>query len=272
MSTQNFPQTLMMVVAIMGLAALVEAFAPLRAASAQPDGRRRTNLAMTAITLLFNWALTSAIALFLASSQGGPALLARAGLPPLLQALAGFVVLDFAFGYLSHRLMHQWPLLWRIHRVHHSDPFVDVTTTYRNHPAESAWRYLFVVIPGWVLGVPATTMAAYRLVSALNAVFEHANVCLNARLDSLLTWLWVTPNMHKVHHSRDAAQTDTNYSNILSFPDRLLGTFTPSAAALHVEYGLDDVGEDEGTLGGLLAMPFRSARSPGAAVMRSARA
>ena len=133
------------------------------------------------------------------------------------------------------------PALWRVHRVHHSDPFVDATTALRNHPIEGLWRFLFLMIPTWILGVPAEAVALQRLLTVINGSFEHANIRLWQPLDRVLSFFWVTPNMHKVHHSRAHAETDSSYGNILSIYDRILGSFTPTERALSVTYGLDDV-------------------------------
>src|SRR5262249_21716483 len=147
------------------------------------------------------------------------------GMPFVAQTVIGIVVLDFGYGYLAHRLMHWSPLLWRVHRVHHSDPFVDVTTAFRNHPLESFWRYLFLLIPIGLLGIPPEAVGLHRLLSTLNAALEHANVRVWAPLDRALAWLWVTPDMHKVHHSRHQRETDSNYGNLFPVFDRLLATF-----------------------------------------------
>jgi sterol desaturase/sphingolipid hydroxylase (fatty acid hydroxylase superfamily) len=97
----------------------------------------------------------------------------------------------------------------------------------------------------------------YRLLSAINGLLEHANIRLAPAFDSALARVWVTPNMHKVHHSRERAETDSNYGNLLSLHDRMLGTFTPSERALGVAYGLDD-GSSAGqqSFGRLVAMPW----------------
>jgi sterol desaturase/sphingolipid hydroxylase (fatty acid hydroxylase superfamily) len=157
--------------------------------------------------------------------------MSRLGVPILAQIIGGFVVLDFSFGYLAHRTMHGSPTLWRAHRVHHSDPFVDATTTFRNHPIEGLWRFLFLIVPIWVLGVPAEAVALQRLLTVINGSLEHANIRVWPPLDRVLSLIWVTPNMHKVHHSRDRAETDSNYGNILSIYDRIFRTFTPTDRA-----------------------------------------
>src|SRR5207245_5878098 len=122
------------------------------------------------------------------------------------------VVLDFSTGYLAHRIMHMVPAMWRFHRVHHSDDFVDVTTTYRTHPVETVWRFLFAIVPVWLLGVPAAAVVIQRLLQASNGVLEHSNIRLWAPIDRVLSLGWVTPNLHKSNHLRHFAETNAHYA------------------------------------------------------------
>ena len=108
--------------------------------------------------------------------------------------------------------MHMWPVMWRFHQIHHSDPFVDVTTTYRTHPVETVWRFLFAIVPIWLLGIPAQAVMIQRLLQATNGIIEHANIRLWAPLDRVLSLVWVTPNVHKIHHSRQISETNSNYA------------------------------------------------------------
>lgn len=266
MSTQEFLTNVSLILVIMALLAVGELALPMIARRPALPGRRTANFGLTLLTLALNWGLTSAAAvLALAFSLESPGRMARLGVPMAAQIVIGIAVLDFAFGYLAHRTMHMTPLLWRVHRVHHSDPFVDVTTTYRTHPIEGIWRFLFVMVPVWVLGVPAAAVLIHRLLSALNGLLEHANIRLWRPLDRVAALLWVTPHMHKVHHSRAAGETDSNYGNILSIYDRILRTFTPTDRAFSVSYGLDDVDPVlTGSLRGLLAMPFEKRAAQGA--------
>jgi sterol desaturase/sphingolipid hydroxylase (fatty acid hydroxylase superfamily) len=260
MSVQDSLRSVAVVVLVMGAVALLEAAIPLFTRPEPLPGRRKTNLAMTFQTLLFASLLTSAVAaaavyLPLAS----PGLLATAGLPAVARLVVGVLALDFAFGYAAHRTMHAWPALWRFHRVHHSDPFVDVTTSYRTHPVESAWRHLWLFAAIWALGIPAAAVVTFRVLSAANGVLEHANLRVKPALDAAVSRVWVTPNMHKVHHSREPAETNSNYGNLFTLHDRLFGTFLPTERALSVQYGLEDVDPVEiHSLGALLAMPWRS--------------
>jgi len=267
MSASEFLMNVAIIVAMMALVALVELVLPMFARPPTQRGRSSANLGLTAVTFAANWAITSAAATSaFALSLPAPGLMVRLGIPMAAQIVASIVVLDFFFGYLAHRAMHMSPTLWRVHRVHHSDPFVDITTTYRNHPIESLWRFLFVIVPMWILGVSAEAFVIYRLLSALNGILEHANIRLWRPLDRALSLVWVTPNMHKIHHSRDCVETDSNYGNILSIYDRILRTFTPTDLAFSVVYGLDDADPVRAkSLLGLLSMPFQvdsAAREP----------
>ena len=160
-------------------------------------------------------------------------------LPPVVMLVLGVIVLDGAT-YFAHVLLHKTPILWELHKVHHADDMVDVSTTLRQHPLEAVVRVLFLGIVAIGFGIPLLVVAVYRLVSSLNALIEHANIWTPEPLDKWVSLLWVTPRMHKIHHSRDVRQTDSNYGNLLALFDRLLGTFTPIVEADSVSYGLDN--------------------------------
>jgi sterol desaturase/sphingolipid hydroxylase (fatty acid hydroxylase superfamily) len=261
MSSRELLTSLAVVVAILGLGALIELGLPLCTRTTE-RGRGLANLGLTALTLAINFGLTAAAALVaLNRSPPGTGVMAWLGLPRIMELVASIIVLDFFFGYVAHRAMHLSPTLWRVHRVHHSDPFVDVTTTYRTHPLEVLWRFTFMMLPVWTLGIPAAAVVIYRLLSALNGTLEHANIRSWAPFDSNLSLIWVTPNMHKVHHSRSQPQTDSNYGNILSVYDRVLGTFTPTELASSVVYGLDEDLSRSASLRALLSLPFKTGPS-----------
>jgi sterol desaturase/sphingolipid hydroxylase (fatty acid hydroxylase superfamily) len=188
--------------------------------------------------------------------RNGVGLLGVITLPRWSQILLSVAALDL-FAYLAHRLLHKSWLGWQFHRVHHSENAVDVTTAFRQHPGETIWRLLWQLAAIVVFGVPLWIVLIYLIISALNAQLEHANIKVNVGLDRWLRLLVVTPNMHKVHHSRDQRETDSNYSNIFSLWDRLLGTYTAEVDFQRLRYGLDgfDVREKQ-TLRGLLKMPF----------------
>jgi sterol desaturase/sphingolipid hydroxylase (fatty acid hydroxylase superfamily) len=134
---------------------------------------------------------------------------------------------------------------------------VDVTTTVRQHPVEGIIRYVYLAVFGFAVGISPVAFAIYRVWSALHGLFEHANVRLPQWLDTAITFVFSSPNMHKIHHSRDQCFTDRNYSNIFSIWDRLFGTFTASEHGRDVTYGLEghDMPANQ-ALVGLLVGPF----------------
>jgi len=263
MTAREFLTNVAIISTLMAVGALIEIVVPLWSGGFGTRGRRAANLGLTAVVFLLNWSLSSATAILALALSLQPPLWARGlGLPMAVQIVAGVVILDFSAGYLSHRALHAFPILWRFHRVHHSDDFVDVTTTYRTHPVETVWRYLFVFVPVWAIGIPAPAVVIQRLVSAANGILEHGNIRLWRPVDRVLSLFWVTPNVHKIHHSREFSETNSNYGNVLTIYDRVLGTFTSSDRAESVVYGLDAADPARlGSFGGLLTMPFQPERA-----------
>jgi sterol desaturase/sphingolipid hydroxylase (fatty acid hydroxylase superfamily) len=258
---QLFSSNLVSIATILGamaLVALLESAIPLRARSAWNRAHLAPNLALTFLTFATNALFSGVLVLALARLEpAGYGLLQRLALPPLAQNALAVLALDLAF-YVSHVAMHELPAFWRFHRVHHSDPALDVTTTVRQHPGEGVIRYLFLAAFALPLGVSAGAFAIYRLLVALAGLLEHANLRAPARLDALLSLVVTWPNLHKVHHSRDVRFSDSNYGNLVSWWDRLFGTFTPSRVGANVAYGVDGL-DDPATqrTAGLLALPFR---------------
>jgi sterol desaturase/sphingolipid hydroxylase (fatty acid hydroxylase superfamily) len=246
------------ILAAMAIVALVESAIPLRPRGRWSAAHLRPNLALTFTTFATNLCFNALLVGLLVSMETHDVgVLRLLALPAGIAAALAVVALDFST-YVAHVAMHSAPVLWRFHQVHHADPTVDVTTTIRQHPGESVIRYAFMAGCGAVLGASPGAFAVYRVWSALQGLVEHANVRLPLGVDRALSFVVPTPNMHKVHHSRAAAQTNSNYGNLFSLFDLAFGTFTPSIQGVDVEYGLD--GYDDPavqTTGGLLALPFR---------------
>ncbi len=253
--------TIAVILAAMTLVALLETVIPLHTRTRRHRAHLAPNLALTFITFATNLFLNIALLLLLLRLQKtGFGMLRWLGLGPVAAGIIAIVVLDFSY-YLAHVAMHKVPVFWRVHRVHHSDPVVDVTTTIRQHPLESLIRYGFIATSACVLGAGLGAFAIYQAWSALGALLEHANVRVPRWLDTGLSFVTTWPNMHKVHHSRDARETDTNYGNIFSWFDRLFATFTRPSRGESVVCGLDGFDELEmQTTAGLLAIPFREDR------------
>jgi len=250
------------VVVAMAALAAVEVALPLRARRAANRAHLAPNAALTALTIAINALFGGALALALAALHARWSGFGAASLlPTAARGLIVVLALDFTF-YVAHRAMHAWPSLWRYHRVHHSDPAVDVTTTIRQHPGETVIRYAFTSVAVLALGTLPEELLAYRSATALFGLLEHANVRAPAWLDATLSLVFSWPTLHKVHHSRDARLADTNFGNITSVWDRLFGTFTPAHVGRDIDYGVDglDDAATQSTLG-LLRLPFRAGPS-----------
>lgn len=152
--------------------------------------------------------------------------------------IVSFLVLDFFGGWLVHMVQHKTYALWRFHVVHHSDNNVDVTTGLRHHPIESVVRGVFFLMGVALSGAPMYAVMIFQTILVLFVQFTHANIRLPHWLDKPLSYVLVSPNMHKVHHHWQQPYTDSNYGAVLAIWDRLFGTY------LHLDhkeirYGLD---------------------------------
>ena len=186
----------------------------------------------------------------------GVGLLALAPLPTWLHAVLAILLLD-AWTYAWHRLNHRLPVLWRLHRVHHADAAMDVTTAHRFHIGEIVLSSLLRVPLIVVLGAHLWELVLYETLMFAVVQFHHADVALPPRLDRALRAAVVTPALHKVHHSRERTDTDSNYSALFSWWDRLFGSFRTRADLAAIRLGLDEFdrpGDD--TVAGMVRMPF----------------
>jgi sterol desaturase/sphingolipid hydroxylase (fatty acid hydroxylase superfamily) len=152
--------------------------------------------------------------------------------------IISFLVLDFFGGWLVHITQHKLYGLWRFHIIHHADNNVDVTTGLRHHPIESVLRGVFFFAGIIVSGSPIYAVMIFQTLLLLSTAFTHANISLPAWFDKALSYVLVSPNMHKVHHHREQPYTDSNYGAVLSIWDRLLGTYK-FLDHKNIHYGLD---------------------------------
>lgn len=185
---------------------------------------------------------------------------------PEWAAFAGsLLLLDLAI-YVQHRIFHRVPLLWRLHRMHHTDRDVDATTAIRFHPFEIALSMGIKMGIVVALGAPVAAVIVFEVVLNALSIFNHANLALPARLDRALRLVLVTPDMHRVHHSVIPAETDSNFGFNLSVWDRLLGTYRrqPRDGHAAMAIGLSDFADRRPlNLFVLLRMPFLPLPSPG---------
>jgi len=224
------------------------------------------NLFFTLTTAVVNfslaWLLVSS-ARFASAEQFG--LLYLADLPLWLHVILGVMLLDFVGAWLIHWIEHKVRWMWKFHVIHHSDVNVDVTTALRHHPGESFFRATFTILAVLIAGVPIGVVFLYQSLSALFAQLTHANISLPPKIDALLSWVIVSPNMHKVHHHYKQPLTDSNYGNIFAIWDRLFRTFRKVDDSRTLTYGIDThmKEEEHSRLGNLLAIPFQPYRRPG---------
>ncbi len=169
-----------------------------------------------------------------------------------------FLTLDFFGGWLVHITEHKIPFLWRFHVIHHADNNVDVTTGLRHHPVESVLRGIFFFMGIILSGAPMYAVMIFQTILVLSTAFTHANIRLPKWLDTVLSYILVSPNMHKVHHHWKQPFTDSNYGAILSIWDRMLGTFKKLHVS-QIRYGLDKYypNEKDEDFMQLMKSPFR---------------
>lgn len=183
-------------------------------------------------------------------------------LPAWAGILAGVILLDVAI-YWQHRLLHMIPLLWRMHRVHHADTGFDVTTAVRFHPLEIVLSMIIKLGLIALLGVPALAVLIFEIALSAGALFTHANIRLPARFEHRLRWLFVTPDMHRIHHSVYPDETNSNFGFHLSLWDRVFGSYrdAPRDGQATMTIGLEEFREPaDQSLAALLLNPFRNPR------------
>ena len=171
--------------------------------------------------------------------------------------IIGVLALDFS-SWLVHWIMHKVSPLWAFHLVHHTDNNVDVTTGLRHHPGDSILRGVFFLLLIFVSGAPMYTVMIYQTLIVLATAFTHANISLPKPVDKIISYVLVSPNMHKVHHHWKQPYTDSNYGGVFSIWDRLFGTFK-TLDPKSIRYGLDRYypNEKDEDLVALLKKPFQ---------------
>jgi len=173
------------------------------------------------------------------------------------------LMLDFFGGWLSHLVEHKVPLFWRMHIIHHADNNVDVTSGLRHHPLESVWRGLFFLLAIFICGAPMYGVMIYQTVLTIFTGITHANISLPPAFDKAMSYVLVSPNMHKVHHHWKQPYTDSNYGGVFSIWDRLFGTFK-TLDPKQIRYGLDRYypNEKDEDIIALLKKPFQKLDAP----------
>lgn len=242
--------------------AVWELLAPRRALTLPRALRWTSNLGLVVLNsvllrLLFPLAAVG-VAVFAATNGWG--LLNHFQAPLALAVPVAVIALDF-FIWLQHVMTHAVPALWRLHRVHHADLDYDLTTGSRFHPIEIGLSMLIKFAAIVVLGAPVLAVVIFEVLLNATAMFNHGNIRLPAALDRVLRWFVVTPDMHRVHHSVESDETNSNFGFNLPWWDRLLGTYRAQPRAghdgIHIGIRSHTNPQQVARLPGMLLMPFQ---------------
>jgi len=235
--------------------------APRRKLSVSRSLRWLNNLGLFALNSLLLRLLfpAAAVGIAFAVAERGWGLFNLLALPFWLEVVAAVLLLDLAI-YLQHLLMHQIPLLWRLHRVHHADLDIDLTTGSRFHTIEIIASMLIKGLVILLLGPALIAVLVFEVLLNGMAIFNHANVSLPASVERAVRYLFVTPDMHRVHHSVVKSETNSNYGFNLSIWDRVFGTYIdqPDKGHDNMTIGLVEFRDPRQVerLPGMLALPF----------------
>jgi len=235
-----------------------------RRTETSPSKRWVANLSLFALGLIASRLLVLVAALSAASWAGanGFGLLNLIDLPIWVSLLIAVIIMDFAV-WAQHVATHLWPPLWRLHRMHHSDTQMDVTTALRFHPVEIALSLIYKAVIVAFLGAPVVAVIMFEALLNSCAMFNHSNINLPRGLDRYLRKFIATPDMHRVHHSTPVRETNSNYATFLTLWDYLFGTYIDQPAAGHLDgdLGLEEFREPKDQrLTSLLCQPAHATR------------
>lgn len=184
-------------------------------------------------------------------------------MPLWAQCVVGVLLLDLISAWLAHYMEHRVKVFWGFHLIHHTDHEVDTTTANRHHPGESVIRFAFTCLGVFIVGAPIAIIMLYQAISVVLSQFNHANIKLPKKVDTALSWILVSPDMHKVHHHYKLPYTDTNFGNIFAIWDRVFGTYSTMPNE-DIVYGVDTHfdAESNKNIMQLLKLPFKKYKSP----------
>ena len=253
-------------VALLLIFALWEALNPKKVRALGRTERWATNITLSVLNSLVLRLIFPVLAVETAimASENNWGLLNWSPAPFWLEFIVALLMLDLAI-YAQHVLTHHWHPLWRLHKVHHADRDVDVTTAIRFHPIEIAFSMALKILLVLMIGPAAAAVIVFEIVLNGTAMFNHANIRLPALVDRTLRAVLVTPDMHRVHHSVVERETNSNYGFNLSLWDRLFGTYRAQPADGHdaMTIGLAPYqGPQPANLVWSLALPFQNDKVP----------
>lgn len=252
------------ILGLLAIALAVEMIVPWRA-RAVDAGRwlRNASMAFYATIIIGLFPFLASMGAAASADAAGFGLLNAVNVPLWAELALAVIVIDI-LSYAEHRVLHRWYFFWRTHRTHHSDIHIDATTSLRFHPLESMFRAGVEAAVVFALALPAEGILLSFALSALLNTFTHTNVKLSAGFERAMSYLFITPYVHRVHHSTRLENQYSNFGTIFSIWDRLLGTYRNSSN-LHADekFGLDENEKIEGeTFASLALEPFRTPDNP----------
>jgi len=247
---------------VLAIMALWEVAAPRRKLTVSKTLRWTNNIGLVffnsfILRILFP---AAAVGVAISAKDQGLGLFNVYAVSPYIAVVASVIIMDFVI-YLQHVLVHAVPVLWRLHRVHHADPDYDVTTGARFHTIEIILSMLIKFATILLLGPPVIAVILFEIILNATAMFNHSNVGLPAGLDRALRWFLVTPDMHRVHHSVEDDEANSNFGFSLTWWDRIFGTYRDQPRGGHqgMTIGIHKYRDtkDVSWLTGMLTLPFR---------------
>lgn len=239
------PGKLIWITICLGIFWILEGVYPLKSLNYNKLKHSRLNLLLLGSTILINaifGIITTGI--IINSPLTGIGILTFVEFPLWVELLFAIMILDLIAQYFVHFLLHKIKFMWKFHMVHHSDTSVDVTTGTRHHPGDYVMREIFSLIAIIICGMPYSFYIIYRILTIFFTYFSHSNLRLSLKVDKAISYLFISPNMHKFHHHYERPWTDSNYGNIFSIWDRVFGTFVYTNTE-DIKYGLDVLEEEK---------------------------
>ncbi len=247
---------------IFALMAVLEAWAPRRPRALLRRRRWFTNWSIQAVDVLALRAFAVftpllAVGAAVDASSQGIGLFNQVGLPLVLEGVLAILIFDLAI-WTQHLITHKIPILWRLHRVHHADRDMDVTTAIRFHPVEIVLSMALKIGLVYLIGPAAWAVVVFEVILNGTSLFNHANLALPGPVDAVIRRVLVTPDMHRIHHSARREEHDSNYGFSLSLWDRIFGTYRAAPADGHdaMTVGLQWQDARPARLGWSLWLPF----------------
>lgn len=237
-------QKLIWIISVLSVFWLLEGYYAFAKADYNKWKHAKTNFILLAFVMVINLVFglaTAGIFIWIETAQYGLLYLVEA--PIWLELLASILVLDAIAQYGVHFLLHKVKWMWKLHLIHHSDTNLDATSGTRHHPLDFIIRELFALGAVVIMGMPVAYYFFYRMVTIFFTYWTHADIKLPAKIDKGLSYVIVTPTMHKFHHHHEMPWTDTNFGNMFSIWDRMFGTFLYDDPE-KIVYGLDLVNKD----------------------------